>query len=92
MYIPQNTVKTEGLYRETKHVFIVTVFGEQFVNVGMSIPASPVIPLPGVDTGKTFPHELKEMYVRMDMAILFAVIKERERENYPPTRQQIYDW
>lgn len=49
----------------------------------MSIPPSQPNPLPGVDTGETFPHELKEIDVRMDMAILFAIIKKRERTVHP---------
>lgn len=57
------------------------------VNVRISIPPSPAIPLPSVDTGETFPCELKETYLRMDMAILFVVTKNRERTLHPQEKE-----
>lgn len=56
----------------------------------MSTPPSPAAPLPGVDTGETFPHELKETYIRMDMATLLAGIQ-KTREKCPPEREWISD-
>lgn len=59
------------------------------VNVRMSIPPSPVIPLPSVDTGENFPCELKETYLRMDMAILFVITKNRDRTLHPQEKEHM---